>query len=332
MRLRRIARRHCSGSDTAAGSEPVRARTGTARKVGRLAVLGMTCLGATAMVVGTGGVASAAPGCVALDVIAIPGTWETSDNGAPAGAPGLLGAVTYGLPGSMRADYVPYAATAFPWETAVYGASKYEAVTNARAMMADTAAQCPGTRFAIIGYSQGADAAGDLAAQIGHNSGPVAPDKIAGVGLISDPRRSSFDDLVGPPVVGNGAGGARIGGFGAVGGDVRTFCAAGDLYCAAPPGDFVTRLAGYLVQNSDPGSSEPDRYRPEGIAIVDDLMAAGGLPTLGAQLTGRANDARQNEIESFLGSGIHQDYTAYAVDANGTSATEWLRSWLINRA
>src|SRR5699024_11151978 len=129
------------------------------RVTSRVAALCATVLGAAAMVVGAGGTAAAAPpGCVSLDVIAIPGTWETSDHGAPAGSPGMLGAVTYNLPSSMRADYVPYAATAFPWEGKVYGASKHEAITNASNLIGDIAAQCPDTRFALIGYSQGADA------------------------------------------------------------------------------------------------------------------------------------------------------------------------------
>ncbi len=308
-------------------------RSAARSRAGRLAALGAAALGASAMMVGGATAAAAAPeGCVSLDVIAIPGTWETSDNGAPGGSPGMLGAVTYGLPSSMRADYVHYAATAFPWEDKVYAASKNEAIDNASGFMADVAARCPGTRFAIIGYSQGADAAGDLAARIGHGQGTVPAEKVVAVGLISDPRRSAFDQLVGPPVVGDGAGGARIGGFGALTPNVRTFCSPGDLYCAAPPGDFMTRLAGYVVQQADPGSSEPDRYQPEGVALVDDIMAAGGLPTLGQQANEVAFQAHMDKYEQFLGSGIHQDYTTFPVDQSGTSATQWLRNWLISKA
>lgn len=297
------------------------------------ASVGLVVGGAASAAVGSAGVAAAEPpACADLDVIAIPGTWETSDHGLPAGNPGMLGAVTHDLPSAVHADYVPYAATAFPWETKVYGASKAEAISNASRMIEETAAQCPDTRFAIIGYSQGADAAGDLAARIGHGDGAVPAGRVAGVGLISDPSRSTLDHLVGPPVVGNGSGGARLGGFGALSSSVRTFCAEGDLYCAAPPGDFVTRLAGYLVQQSGTGSSQPDVYQPEGIAIYDDLMAAGGLPTLGQQVSGDGLVDHTEKFKQFLGSGIHQDYTAYPVDNQGTSATQWLRNWLIGLA
>src|SRR5699024_7824060 len=97
-----------------------------------VAAAGLVFGGAATAAVGSAGVAAADPAeCAELDVIAIPGTWETSDHGLPAGNPGMLGAVTHDLPATMTADYVPYAATAFPWETKIYGASKVEAISNA---------------------------------------------------------------------------------------------------------------------------------------------------------------------------------------------------------
>lgn len=63
--------------------------------------------------------------------------------------------MTNGLPGSVRTDYVSYAATALPWEGEVYGRSKREAVNAARGLIADMAARCGATRFALVGYSQG---------------------------------------------------------------------------------------------------------------------------------------------------------------------------------
>lgn len=90
----------------------------------------------------------------------------------------MLAPVTNGLPGSVRTDYVTYSATAFPWESNVYAKSKQQAVDNARGMIGAMAASCGDTRFAIVGYSQGADAAGDLAAEIG-----------TGIGVVPDSRR-----------------------------------------------------------------------------------------------------------------------------------------------
>lgn len=145
------------------------------------------------------------------------------------------------------------------------------------------------------------------------------------------PRRSEADILIGPPVAGNGAGGPRIGGFGFVSGDVRTFCAVGDLYCSTPKDDFVTRAAGFLAMASGGDPSAVDRYRAEADAIYLDLMSAGGLPILQSQLTEQANDEREIKIRKFYESQIHQDYTNYAVEPNGTSATTWLRNWLASK-
>ncbi|ETT26555.1 cutinase [Rhodococcus rhodochrous ATCC 21198] len=270
-------------------------------------------------------------GCPKLQVVAVPGTWETSNTPDPQRGNGMLAAVTSGLPAGTRVDYVRYAATAFPWEGEVYGASRQEAVDNARGIVAATAAACPGARFALVGYSQGADAAGDLAAEIGTGFGVVPPHRLAAVGLLSDPRRSEADILVGPPVAGNGAGGPRIGGFGFVSGDVRTFCAVGDLYCSTPKDDFVTRAAGFLAMASGGDPSAVDRYRAEADAIYLDLMNAGGLPILQSQLTEQANDEREIKLRQFYESQIHQDYSNYAVDVSGTSATTWLRNWLASK-
>lgn len=132
--------------------------------------------------------AHAAPeGCPSLYVVAIPGTWETSK--AEPGR-GMLALAADDLPGNAQTDYVAYTATAFPWEGEVYGRSKNEAVAGARGLIGDVARRCGNTRFALLGYSQGADAAGDLAVEIGTGLGVVPADRVGLVGLIADPRRS----------------------------------------------------------------------------------------------------------------------------------------------
>lgn len=278
------------------------------------------------------GAAQAAPVCPNLQVVAIPGTWETTTDPGEHRGPGMLAAVTDPLPSSVGVTYVSYAATAFPWETEVYGASKRQAVDNARGVIADVAQRCGNTRFAIVGYSQGADAAGDLAAEIGTGTGVVPATRIAAVGLLSDPRRSETDILVGPPVIGNGAGGPRVGGFGWVTPQTRTFCVVGDLYCSTPKDDFVTRLAGFLAQNSSPQAQQSGRYVQEAVAIVQDLMAAGGMPTLQAESSDTATEDRAEKLEAFYRSQAHQDYSTYVVDRNGATATSWLANWLRSMA
>ena len=263
--------------------------------------------------------AVADPGdCPSLYVVAVPGTWETSSGAAP--KPGMLTQVTDRLASSdIRTDYVSYPATAFPWEGGIYAGSMIKA-------MAD---RCGATRFGIIGYSQGADAAGDLAASIGSGLGVVPADRVAAVGLISDPKRSDSDALVGPDVVGTGVGGPRVGGFGAVSPVVRTFCAVGDLYCSTPKDDYVARLAGFLAVSSNPDPDVVAETQQDVGVLLGDIASAGGLPVLQGQLSDQANEQRRREIEVFYRSGVHQEYGSYAVDANGTSATAWLANYLV---
>lgn len=152
-------------------------------------------------------------------------------------------------------------------------------------MIADMAARCSATRFALVGYSQGADAAGDLAAEIGSGHGVVPPERVAAVGLLSDPRRGPTDALIGPPVPGAGAGGARIGGFGFLSQNVRTFCAAGDLYCSVPTDDLAGRFAGFLTQLSAPDPLQIGNYVLTVQSILGEALLPGGSAILSASPT-----------------------------------------------
>ncbi|MGF0310695.1 cutinase family protein [Rhodococcoides fascians A21d2] len=287
--------------------------------------VGVAAAVASGLVVGASPAAADPGDCPSMYVVAIPGTWETSSGAAP--KPGMLTDVTDRLGDDIRTDYVSYPATAFPWEGEVYGQSRAAAVTNAGGMLKAMADRCGATKLGIIGYSQGADAAGDLAAAIGTGVGVVPADKVVAVGLISDPKRSDTDALVGPAVVGTGVGGPRVGGFGYVSPVVRTFCAVGDLYCSTPKDDYVARLAGFLAVSSNPAPDVADQYSQEAQSLIADLAAAGGLPVLQGQLTDQANEQRSREIEAFYRSGIHQEYQSYDVD-NGQSATRWLARYL----
>ncbi|MEV5650956.1 cutinase family protein [Nocardia sp. NPDC052254] len=289
-----------------------------------LAALTLTAVGAT-------GPAIAQPSgrqCPGLYVVTVPGTWETSVDEP---RQGMLSGAVDGLPGDVRVDHVAYAATAFPWEGEVYGRSKREALDKARAMVAGMADACASTRIALVGYSQGADAAGDLAAEIGTGNGVVAPERVVLVGLISDPRRSPVDNLIGPRVPGAGAGGPRAG-FGRVTARTFTFCASGDLYCAMPEGDFAGRIAGLLAELSNPDPQHAGRYVQEASDLAGAAIAAGGVGLLAGQLDARAVEQRRAQIEDFLKSGIHQSYPGYEVGPDGQTPLSWLRQCLIESA
>ncbi|NKY49896.1 cutinase family protein [Nocardia vermiculata] len=294
-----------------------------------MAVLaGMTVTG-TAL--GSGS-AAADPGCPGLYVVAVPGTWETGGHKPDhMVGHGMLAGVTRGLPGNTQVDYISYSATAFPWEGDVYGASKKEATDKTRGLIKAMAARCAGTRYALVGYSQGADAAGDVAAEIGTGLGVVPPDRVAGVGLISDPRRAPTDIQIGPVVGGAGAGGPRVGGFGFLNDRVRTICAAGDLYCSTEDTDYVTRFAGFLAQASGASPANLWRYQLEAGSIIGDLMANGGMATLGTQLSQGANQKRVDQLEDFYSSGTHTSYGSYAV-GGGQTAISWMHNWIAGMA
>lgn len=292
-----------------------------------VAALGASAAVASGVVLGSG--SAAADSCPSLYVVAIPGTWETGKEKKP--QPGMLAGVTRNMPSSVDVDYVTYAATAFPWEGEVYGNSKKEAVDNARGLITSMISSCPATKIAMVGYSQGADATGDLAAEIGTGAGAIRPEKIAAVGLISDPRRSPTDIQVGPFAPGAGAGGPRVGGFGWISDRVRTICSPDDLYCSTAEDDFVTRLAGFLAQSSDANPANLWRYQLEAGAIMNDLMLNGGIPTLQSQLTDSANKQRVKDLEHFYRSQAHTLYGSYPV-GNGQTAVSWMHNWIAGQA
>jgi hypothetical protein len=279
------------------------------------------------------GVAAAAPDCPKMYVIAIPGTWETSDH-KHRPSHGMLAGVTEGLPGDIRADYVTYAATAFPWEGNVYGKSRAEAVKNGNGMIARMAAACPGAKIGIVGYSQGADAAGDIAADIGSGHGVIPADRVVAVGLLSDPSRSPGDAQIGPRAGGAGAEGPRPGGFGYLSLVTRTICRGGgnpDLYCATASDDYATRFAGFMAQVSEMNPAKLWSYQQEFGSIMGDLMNGGGVSLLQSQFTDAANARRARELQKFYNTGAHTDYASYDI-GGGETAPEWLHNYLIQQA
>lgn len=221
--------------------------------VGLALVVGVVSVirsGTTPPTVGQGpGTTSAPPtttvkptGCPDVQVVFVPGTYETKPGADPAVPVGLLTAVSgplvkrfQGQPGRVSTYFVPYLAQ-FGNPTP-YPDSEQDGVKQATAAIAATAKQCPAASFALVGFSQGAASAGDLATTIGQGGGVIPAEKLIGVGLVSDPNRNpSTEKLIGPAVDGAGLGGFRPKDFGAVADRVVTFCAPGDLICATPAG------------------------------------------------------------------------------------------------
>ena len=156
-------------------------------------------VGATPLV--GAGVADAEPSCADTVVIGVPGTSQGMQHN-----PGKTDNVS--LLGSQVADavaaindvlddvlvqVVSYEAVGasvdakFNYDDSAYKRSKDGGYAVARSAVANTSAGCPASKYLLVGYSQGAHIAGDLAQSILHGHGPVDASKLAGAVLIADP-------------------------------------------------------------------------------------------------------------------------------------------------
>lgn len=306
------------------GRSPRRGRQGCLRPLLRVAavivVLGLIIVGLWYLLAGCLRVPTPRPPvrpptsqpawCPDVQLLAIPGTWESSTTDDPhdphANPASLVGFITRPLqqqfPGSRLDVYtVPYVAQfsnpiALPPDgQASYNNSRSEGMKRADDELADLTAKCPLTNYVIVGFSQGAVIAGDIAAQIGAGQGPVAAERVLGVTLIADGRRvPDQGQPVGTTPPGVGAeialGGLRVpgitmtgrrDGFGALDTKVNTICAPGDMICDSPQ---------QALNPFNIGSS------------LLTLTKAAGNP-------------------------VHAGYHGYPVSPGGPTATQWTQGW-----
>ncbi|MFC9786537.1 cutinase family protein [Rhodococcus sp. NPDC127528] len=160
-------------------------------------------------------------------------------------------------PKSYAAVYIAYPANMDSYEDAVNAG-----VANAESVMTKIQQSCPNTRFAVVGYSEGADVARRVAMDVGHQipdtKGGYAianPANVVGVVILADAGRAAgqgpFPGALNPFTNPNGfdvkyqngtaavPGGGAVTGtggadFGALAGKVASFCSDGDLTCSAP--------------------------------------------------------------------------------------------------
>ena len=207
--------------------------------------------------------------CPDVQLVSIPGTWESSpqlDPANPIQFPiALLLNVTNPIRGQFGTDRleiytVPYTAQFHNPLSADgqmnYNDSRAEGTRNAVKAITDINNRCPLTSYVLVGFSQGAVIAGDIASDIGNGRGPVDADLVLGVTLIADGRRQTgVGHDIGPNPPGQGAEitlnevpvlssmgltmtGPRPGGFGLLNERVNEICATGDLICSAPEQAF----------------------------------------------------------------------------------------------
>ncbi|SNT25607.1 cutinase family protein [Rhodococcoides kyotonense] len=181
--------------------------------------------------------------------------------------------------GSYAAVYIDYPANLATYETAVD-----TGVNNAQTVMKAIVASCPKTRFAIVGYSEGADVTRRTAMEIGNQVaddngkyGIVDPSQVVGVVILADAGRtdgeSAFpgsesgtnpdnfgtkyqNSATGPS--GAGALPATSGSFGALDGRVASFCSQRDLTCAMPQNTSLLHLAANVGRQLDVDAIQRD--------------------------------------------------------------------------
>src|SRR5258705_13217275 len=87
-----------------------------------------------------------------------------------------------------------------------YDGSCADATRAAVKAMTDMNIRCSLTSYVLVGFSQGAVIADDMASDIGNGRGPVDQDLVIGVTLIADGRRQdSVGQDIGPNPDGQGA-------------------------------------------------------------------------------------------------------------------------------
>ncbi|HUO38196.1 MAG TPA: cutinase family protein [Mycobacterium sp.] len=226
--------------------------------------------------------------CPDVDLVAVPGTWESSDQNDPVNPAQFPNALLLNVTRPIAAQFdgsrvetytVPYTAQFHnPLsndQQISYNDSRAEGTHATEKAITEMAAKCPVTSYVLVGFSQGAVIAGDIASDIGNGRGPVDDDLVLGVTLIADGRRQSgIGQDVDPSPPGEGAEitlhqvpllsalgltmtGPRPGGFGTLNNRTYEICAPGDLICAAPVEAFnITNLPKTLEVLSD-GAGQP---------------------------------------------------------------------------
>lgn len=207
--------------------------------------------------------------CPDVQMVSVPGTWESSPQLDPFNPTQFPIALLLGVTNPIRGQFandrlevftVPYTAqfhNPFSQDGQMtYNDSRAEGFNATVKAMTEMNERCPLTSYVIVGFSQGAVIAGDIASDIGNGRGPVDEDLVLGVTLIADGRRQTGVGVdVGPNPPGQGAEitlrdvpmldgmglamtGPRPGGFGMLNDRVNEICAPGDLICSAPPEAF----------------------------------------------------------------------------------------------
>ena len=143
---------------------------------------------------------------------------------------------------TVRLEGIPYRAEFAP-SAAYYQGNIDDGVAKTRTRIAQLAKQCPKSKFALVGFSQGAQAVHVLASGLT----TATAKRIVLVAMIADPRRNPADTIAswtydkaarGPGKLGPGPTLAST-----FKGRAIEFCAATDEICNWPPGGHTGALS-----------------------------------------------------------------------------------------
>lgn len=273
--------------------------------------------------------ASAQPSDPTTFNLFIPGTWETDETADPSTPTGALTPIAERIRrdhgDSAHIYFLPYLARAFD-NGESYGVSKATALDNAARVLREFTAEHPSAKVTITGYSQGADAAGDLASAIGNRLGPITPDRVLAVALLADPRAGTRGEtVVGPRADGIGIAGPRPAGMGSLAGRVSSICARDDLYCSIDKQEnpLLGQLGTVLGKTPDQAALAVARAATAAstLASIDLRGIADGLATLPRQ-TAAGDLAAAHSTARELNTDLRPLVTlAAAVDFTEISAT-----------
>ncbi|RRQ25317.1 cutinase family protein [Rhodococcus sp. Eu-32] len=296
----------------------------------RLTAVG-SAAAAAAVILSSTTVAGAAPaktataGCAKYVAVMTPGTWETTAAANPSVPVGMLKTVGDALEAKYGNDidvrYPAYSASAFD-QGRTYAESKQTGIDAINNILTSA---CATAKFLLAGYSQGADAAGDVATQIGNGRGVIPAGRILGVGLVADPHQGTAGGtLVGPKVDGQGIGGVRPEGFGSLAPLVRQLCAPTDLYCSTNAGSngLIAGLGKILANPSD-GATSTAAGLPSGsgpsAALTIGANPQGGVTGTSAATTGQAATTTSTTAGTDFGASLVSDFSR--VDLAGAAST-----------
>ena len=261
-------------------------------------------------------VAPKVEGCADLIVKSVPGTWETEENMNPRTDAGMMGAFNEQLRDiakkqdvTVDAQIVPYPAKfgglakPITGDTMTYEQSRDIGIKNTVSALAKDMDRCPDSKFAVGGFSQGADVAGDVMEAIAHDKAQgVDADKMVAGLIYADPKRApstnNYNNTKSEQNLGdiireenseqlvsdhNVPGGGIMGvqrDMGDMGENIFTFCLDGDAVCALPKSaNGITGtsavLAGDAQEESKTGVTKA--AQDGGLNALDKFL--GGDPT-----------------------------------------------------